>query len=1033
MKWSAVQDSSNRRRTTANRMVVAVTLALSFASVAHASDVPQNLGYGLDKLVESRVMQRRHPTADSAKFNGWATAEAASYAANAITDEMTGRFMVDVVLDGTVNIEDARKSLVSKYSLDIKASDASYRKTGILEGYIDVDSAAALSQAKGVRAVFLALKPKVYRAPTSPNVVDGDHLNKIGNAFDQGVVQHRVDRIDRLYNPNAELNYDGTGISIAAMSNSYARRTVAPNAAADVASFDLPGAATNPINTQPVVVVAEGPAGQDDEGRAMVQILHKMAPRARLAFATGAFGEVAFAQSIRQLANLPGTTPVDGFRADVITDDIGYGGEPFYAESLIGNAIDDASAAGVAYFSSAGNDIGINAYESDLRIVPNGTGLTAATNSALAGTNIDLTGVPAGYYAGGFHNFNPAQGQLDVAQLVNMPAGGNGTELQWNDPYDLRPLSLNQPPIYSTTGTISNATPVISYGPTSTPPVPTLNFGQAYVIQETATSGDFDGVIKIYDSNDTLLVTQDTGTDETVQFYPPTTGSYRIEVNRFEDTAGDFTLTINTGFGTQGVTTDLNLLVFDATTGAYIASSSLTSNNIANNRPVELGDTIPPGSATQVQFVIARGNVPPAGSIRPTKVRWHSGGNGAPGIGPAEYFTYNAITTRGHPTAKTCNGTAAYSVFRPNLPEGFTSPGPATIYFDRDSNRLATPDVREQPKVAAADAANTTFFTSDSGGDLDTRPNFSGTSAAAPHAAAIAALVLQAHGGPGSVTPARMTDILIHSTFQHDLDPSSATGTGYTDDGSQGVVVTIDSDNESNTGTGQNDVNAIKVSYLGPGSLASLTFNPTGTAAQAGHVTGGNNGVQDDAGSSPATIKYFENNFPGLVFLPATKAFTLGTLTGLSAADVVAPTSSSPFTGFTNPAPAPSNGTSQFWTMTVGFPTGQFVDGKTVRFTVGRGVQHSASTGNGATIGAGTTSAQPIADLFGGGVMIPSGRVIPDGMAFTATTTDGHTITGRIKNNIGNGYSPVDGYGFINAEAAVRGGDLIFYDGFEVQ
>ena len=47
------------------------------------------------------------------------------------------------------------------------------------------------------------------------------------------------------------------------------------------------------------------------------------------------------------------------------------------------------------------------------------------------------------------------------------------------------------------------------------------------------------------------------------------------------------------------------------------------------------------------------------------------------------------------------------------------------------------------PQVAATDGGNTTFFIADTSRDPDTQPNFVGTSAAAPHAAAIAALVLQ--------------------------------------------------------------------------------------------------------------------------------------------------------------------------------------------------------------------------------------------------------------------------------------------------
>lgn len=374
----------------------------------------------------------------------------------------------------------------------------------------------------------------------------------------------------------------------------------------------------------------------------------------------------------------------------------------------------------------------------------------------------------------------------------------------------MRELTLNQPPLFTASGNIPVTTATVTYDATSTPALPAFTAGTPYVITETATSGDFDGIIDIVDPSGAVLFSQDTGTDEVVTFYAPVSGQYKIVVKAYSPTTGGYNLTVNTGVGTVD-TTDLNLLVFRADTGAYIATRSLTNNNLANNRPVESGIILSP-SLGQVRFLIAPGANNPVASQLPTRVRWSTRGNGAAGIGPAEYFSYNAVTTKGHATAKGCNGTAAYNPFRPNIPESYTSPGPATILFDRNSVRLAVPEIREVPRVAAIAGANNSFFASDTTSDYDTNPNFSGTSAAAPHAAAIAALVLQANGGPGSVTPTAMTTILQRSAFPHDLDPSKATGTATTSDGGT-VSLVIDSDNDSNALTGQNDPSSFKLSY----------------------------------------------------------------------------------------------------------------------------------------------------------------------------------------------------------------------------
>ncbi|MEQ9668097.1 S8 family peptidase [Coleofasciculus sp. G2-EDA-02] len=245
-----------------------------------------------------------------------------------------------------------------------------------VSGMLPIDALASMAQLESLKFAKPAYKP----------------ITNVGKTTSQANVALRADVARNRF------GVDGEGVTIGVLSDSF---NFLGTAAEDVASGDLPSG----INVLKDLPNDEslGDIFGIDEGRAMMQLIHDVAPGANLAFHTAAFNEADFAQGVLALANAG---------ADIIVDDAFYPTEPMFQDGIIAQAVDTVVAQGVAYFSAAGNDAR-NSYE-----------------SAFNGSNLfePLVG-------GEFHDFDSGAG-VDIFQSLTIPVNrGFGISFQWDSPF----------------------------------------------------------------------------------------------------------------------------------------------------------------------------------------------------------------------------------------------------------------------------------------------------------------------------------------------------------------------------------------------------------------------------------------------------------------------------------------------------------------------------------------------------------------------------------------------------------------------
>jgi subtilase family protein len=206
--------------------------------------------------------------------------------------------------------------------------------------------------------------------------------------------------------------------------------------------------------------------------------------------------------------------------------------------------------------------------------------------------------------------------------------------------------------------------------------------------------------------------------------------------------------------------------------------ANASGNTAAENLSIQVGlagGTAPPGRIKVAVEDDGAGSTINAFQTNTPTIQGHPGAAGAAAVGAAFFFNTPA-----------CGSTPAQL-------ENFSSEGGAPILFDTAGTRLTAPVVRQKPDFAGPDGVNNTFlgFTLASdgypGGMLNTAnascqnnpsyPNFFGTSAATPHAAGIAALMLEANP---AATPMQIYQALRSSALaMNSPSPSFESGYGF--------------------------------------------------------------------------------------------------------------------------------------------------------------------------------------------------------------------------------------------------------------
>jgi hypothetical protein len=291
------------------------------------------------------------------------------------------------------------------------------RVLGVSRRYQSATVAVPPTDLSALAAVPAVASVKPIRAPLLSEVdCEG------GSVISEGVQQLNVPAA------RAKFGVEGEGVTVGVLSDSYDEATeaadeggpIATKADDDILTADLPGAANTCVGQTTATNVLDDFASEEatDEGRGMVQIVHDLAPKASLAFATAFGGEEQFAQNIEALA---------AAGAEVIVDDVVYFEEPFFQDGPVAAAVEDVNAAGVIYLSAAGNN---NLFDGEKNEIGSWEAPAYRDSGACPSVVSSISGLKGSHCL----DFDPS-GAVDRTFGIKVQSGETlSVDLQWAEP-----------------------------------------------------------------------------------------------------------------------------------------------------------------------------------------------------------------------------------------------------------------------------------------------------------------------------------------------------------------------------------------------------------------------------------------------------------------------------------------------------------------------------------------------------------------------------------------------------------------------